>query len=134
MKEVRILTIDARGRIVIPQIIRKSIGITTNSQLMMVSDSETKEIKITPIAFTEGDKHFKYRITMKDEAGSLAKIAKAFGDNGISLVYGEAVIVEKGKTAIWTVIGGHGDLGPEELEALLLGDGDALKVEIIPLE
>jgi len=71
---------------------------------------------------------------MKDEAGSLAKIAKAFGDNGISLVYGEAVIVEKGKTAIWTVVGGHGDLGPEELEALLLGDGDALKVEIIPLE
>ena len=59
MKEVRILTIDNRGRIVIPQIIRKSLGITTNSQLMLVSDSETKEIKVTPVGLDKERKPIK---------------------------------------------------------------------------
>ena len=105
MKEVRILTIDNRGRIVIPMIVRRSLGLKDNMQLMLVADSELKEIKITPIGIEGEGKYFKYRITMKDEAGALAKIATTFGNYGISLIHGESVILEKGKTVIWTVIG-----------------------------
>ncbi|MCK4380558.1 MAG: AbrB/MazE/SpoVT family DNA-binding domain-containing protein, partial [Candidatus Lokiarchaeota archaeon] len=39
MKEVRILTIDNRGRIVIPMMVRRSLGLKDNSQLMLVADS-----------------------------------------------------------------------------------------------
>ena len=56
MKEVKILTIDERGRIVIPQIVRKSLGITTNSQLMMISDSEIKEVKGDPMPVGIGER------------------------------------------------------------------------------
>lgn len=112
MKEVRILSIDERGRIVVPQIIRKSLGLITNAQLMLIADSESKEMKIIPIGLSDEYKPLKFKITIKDEAGSLGKIATAFGNHGISLVYGEAVIVEKGKTAIWTVIGPQ----PKELD------------------
>ncbi|MFX0178332.1 MAG: hypothetical protein ACFE85_19130, partial [Candidatus Hodarchaeota archaeon] len=83
MKEVKVLTIDDRGRIVIPQIIRKSLGLTTNSQLMMVSDSETKEIKITPIGLADERNPIKLRITMKDIPGALAKLATTFGEHGL---------------------------------------------------
>ncbi|MFX1238134.1 MAG: hypothetical protein ACFFAS_05200 [Promethearchaeota archaeon] len=135
MKEVRILTLDTRGRIVIPQIIRRSLGITTNSQLMMVADSETKEIKITPVGLDDKSQYFKYRITMKDEAGALAKIATTFGKLGISLVFGESVIVEKDKAAIWTVIGPKpSQMSLEGVEDALRDEGDALKIEITPLE
>lgn len=133
MKEVRILSIDDRGRIVIPKIIRKSLGLQTNSQLMLIADSETKEIKISPVGLT--GESFKFRITMFDQAGALGKIATTFGKHGISLVYGESTVIEKNKTALWTVIGPKPkEIDPEELIKILKDEGDALDVEIIPLE
>jgi len=133
MKEVKILTIDNRGRIVIPQIVRKSLGLTTNSQLMMVSDSETEEIKITPVGLAEDRNPIKLRITMKDIPGALAKLASTFGDQGLSMMYSEAVIVEKDKIAVWTVIS-EGPHDIKELEDILIKKGDAVKVEVLPLE
>jgi bifunctional DNA-binding transcriptional regulator/antitoxin component of YhaV-PrlF toxin-antitoxin module len=135
MKDVKIISIDNRGRIVLPLVTRKNLGITTNSQLMLVSDSETKEIRITPVGISKEDKPIKFRITMSDEPGSLAKIATIFGDLGISLMYGESVIVEKSKTAIWTVIGPTPDhISLEELKDSLEKNGKAVSVEIIPIE
>ena len=133
MKETRILTIDNRGRIVIPQIIRKTLGISENSQLLVIADSDTKEIKITPVGL-RGDS-IKFRITMNDQPGSLAKIATVFGNHGISLVYGESTTIEKGKKALWTVIGPKPeDLDHEEFKKILMNEGDAVEVEIIPIE
>lgn len=133
MKEARILSIDDRGRIVIPYTIRKSLGITSKSQLMMTSDSERKEIKISPVGI--GKNLLKFQITMRDEPGSLAKIATVFGNHGISLVYGESVILEKDKTALWTVIGPSSDkYSFEELKEIILEEGGAINVEILPIE
>ncbi len=134
MKEVKILTIDERGRIVIPQIVRKSLGITTNSQLMMISDSETKEIKITPVGLRSESGLVKLRITMGDVPGALAKLATTFGDLQLSMMYSEAVIVEKNKTAVWTVISESPSFPIGELEKILKDQGEALKVEFLPLE
>ncbi|MHA1542593.1 MAG: hypothetical protein ACTSQH_06430 [Candidatus Hodarchaeales archaeon] len=134
MKEVKILTIDERGRIVIPQIVRKSLGITTNSQLMMISDSEIKEIKITPIGLRDESNLIKLRITMGDSPGALAKLATTFGDLKISMMYSEAVIVEKDKTAIWTVISESPNFSLEQLEKVLIDKGEALRVEFLSLE
>jgi len=134
MKEVKILTIDERGRIVIPQIVRKSLGITTNSQLMMISDSEAKEIKITPIGLRSESNLIKLRITMGDTPGALAKLATTFGDLKLSMMYSEAVIVEKDKTAVWTVISESPSFPIEELEKILKEKGEALKIEVLPLE
>ena len=134
MKEVKILTIDERGRIVIPQIVRKSLGITTNSQLMMISDSEAKEIKITPVGLRSESDLIKLRITMGDSPGALAKLATTFGDLKLSMMYSEAVIVEKDKTAVWTVISESPSFPIEELNIILKEKGKALKVEILPLE
>ena len=134
MKEVKILTIDERGRIVIPQIVRKSLGITTNSQLMMISDSEIKEIKITPIGLRNGSNLIKLRITMGDTPGALAKLATTFGDLKLSMMYSEAVIVEKDKTAVWTVISESPNFSLEELEKVLKDKGKALRVEFLSLE
>jgi bifunctional DNA-binding transcriptional regulator/antitoxin component of YhaV-PrlF toxin-antitoxin module len=135
MKDVKIITIDNRGRIVLPLVTRKSLGISTDSQLMLVSDSETKEIRITPVGITKDEKPIKFKITISDEPGSLAKIATVFGDLGISLMYGESVILEKSKTAIWTVISPtptHITL--DELRESLTKSGGAVNIEIIPFD
>ena len=102
---------------------------------MLVSDSETKEIRITPVGITKDEKPIKFRITMSDEPGSLAKIASTFGDLGISLMYGESVIVEKSKTAIWTVISPTPKhISLEELREGLMKNGKAVNVDIIPFD
>ncbi|MFX0041956.1 MAG: ACT domain-containing protein [Candidatus Hodarchaeota archaeon] len=135
MKDVKIITIDNRGRIVIPLVTRKSLGLTTNTQLMLVSDSETKEIKITPVGISAEEKPIKFRITMEDIPGALAKIATTFGELGISLIYGESAIIEKDKTAIWSVISPRPTgITLEELREKLIESGEALNVEILPLD
>ena len=135
MKDVKIISIDNRGRIVLPLVTRKNLGLTTDSQLMLVSDSEIKEIRITPVGITKDEKPIKFRITMNDEPGSLAKIATIFGNLEISLMYGESVIIEKSKTAIWTVISPTPkNISLEEVRDSLKKEGKALNVEIIPFD
>ena len=135
MKDVKIISIDNRGRIVLPLVTRKNLGITTDSQLMLVSDSETKEIRITPVGISKEDRPIKFRITMLDEPGSLAKIATIFGDFGISLMWGESIIIEKSKTAIWTVLSPTPkNIDMEDLRETLVKNGKAINVDILPFE
>ncbi|MBY9017833.1 MAG: hypothetical protein KGD66_03275 [Candidatus Lokiarchaeota archaeon] len=133
MRIKKIISIDERGRIVIPKEARNALGITTNSQLMMISDSEAKEIRITPIGLSGDKVPIKLRITMEDIPGALAKLATLFGKLELSMMYSEAVIIEKDKTAIWTVISESPD-NLEDLKEELINQGGAIKVEILPLE
>ena len=133
MKDVKIITIDNRGRIVLPLVTRKSLGITTNSQLMLVSDSETKEIRITPIGLRDESNLVKLKIVMKDVHGALAKLLDIFAQEGLSLVYSEAVIVEKDKTAVLTAIS-ESPSNANQLKNILIEKGEAIEVEFSPLD
>lgn len=133
MKDVKIITIDNRGRIVLPLVTRKNLGLTTNSQLMLVSDSEKKEIRITPIGLKSEGNLVKLRVIMKDIPGALAKILDIFAEEEISLVYSEAVIVEKDKTAVWTAIS-ESSKDMDKLKDILTEKGEALEVTFSPLD
>ena len=133
MKDVKIITIDNRGRIVLPLVTRKNLGLTTNSQLMLVSDSETKEIRITPIGLRDESNLVKVKVVMKDVPGALAKLLDIFAQESISLVYSEAVIVEKGKSAVWSAISENPN-DVDRLKEILMEKGDALEVEFSPLD
>jgi len=134
MKEVKILSMDNRGRILIPQSLRNIIGISTDLKLMVVADSELKEIRITAIGLVEAEKLLKLKIIMEDIVGALGKIASTLGDLGISIVYSEGAILEKDKTAIYTAIIKNPDYNLEELKKILIKRGSALNVDITPLE
>ena len=132
IKETEILKLDRRGRIVIPRIMRKSLGLTENTQLMAISDSEAKEIRIIPLQLTDNKSYIKIQIYIKDEPGSLAKIANAFGALDISLVYGESIIIKKGVEAEWTVIApAPSSITLEDLKKYLIDQGGAIRVNIL---
>ena len=130
-KETEILKIDSRGRIVIPRTMRKSLGLKENSQIMMISDSDAKEIKIIPLPFSEEKSFIRLRIYIEDKAGALAKIAAIFGELGISLLYGEAVVIKKGVEAEWNVLAPVTDMPLEQLKSELREKGGAIRVEIM---
>jgi len=133
IKDVKIIIIDNRGRIVLPKVTRKNLGLTTNSQLMLVSDSETKEIRITPIGLRNESSLIKVKVVMKDIPGALAKLLDIFAEEGIGLVYSEAVIVEKDKTAVWTAISENPN-NIDRLKNILKEKGEALDVGFSPLD
>ncbi len=133
LKEVKIVSLDDRGRVVIPKLIRKNLGLTEDTQLMLLADADSKKITITPVGLDKNQKPIKLKITIKDAPGSLAQIAKAFGDLGISLMYGESAILERDKTAMWTVISPKPDIPFGKLKEKLLTEGNAIEVDIIPL-
>ncbi|MFW9987638.1 MAG: hypothetical protein ACFFC3_03200 [Candidatus Odinarchaeota archaeon] len=133
MKDVKIITIDNRGRIVLPLVTRKNLGITTNSQLMLVSDSETKEIRITPIGLRDESNLIHLKIVMKDIPGALAKLLDIFGEEGLNLIYTETVIIEKDVKAVLTAIS-ESPIDINQLKNILTEKGEALEVEFQPLD
>jgi AbrB family looped-hinge helix DNA binding protein len=130
-KETEILKIDSRGRIVIPRTMRKSLGLKENSQIMLISDSEAKEIKIIPLPFSEEKAFIRLKISIDDKPGSLGRIASEFGVLGISLLYGETVVIKKGIEAEWNVLAPVVDMPVEELKKALMERGGAKRVEIV---
>ena len=114
-----ILSLDARGRIVIPKNIRKLLDLDDHSQLMLEADSERKEMRLIP--FYDVTKTVQMRIIMDDIPGSLAAIAKIFGDLKINLLYGTSRIIQRGKLAEWSVVAPFpGTISLEELRAKIL--------------
>jgi hypothetical protein len=100
---------------------------------MLVSDSETKEIRITPIGLKSEGNLIKIRVIMKDVPGALAKILDIFAEEEISLVYSEAVIIEKDKTAVWNAISESPE-NAEKLRSILTEKGEVLEVQFSPLD
>ncbi len=114
-----ILSLDARGRIVIPKNIRKLLDLDDHSQLMLEADSERKEMRLIP--FYDVTKTVQMRIILDDIPGSLAAIAKIFGDLNLNLLYGNSRIIKRGKAAEWTVISPlPNNITLEELRAKIL--------------
>jgi AbrB family looped-hinge helix DNA binding protein len=133
LKETEILKIDARGRIVIPRGMRRSLGLKENSFIMLISDPDNNEIKIVPLTFSENQSFIKLKILIPDKAGALGLIANVFGELGLSLVYGQTVVIKKGVDAEWSVISPVPEnITVEELTKVLMEKGEAIKVTIEP--
>ena len=134
MKEVKILTMDNRGRILLPQSLRKILGISPESKLIATVDSELKEMKISQIASDEAQRLLKIKITMQDVPGALGKIAATIGDLGISIIYSEGTVLEKAKSATYTAIVQNTDYKFDDIKNALITKGSAIDVKLLPLE
>ena len=99
LKETEILKIDSRGRIVIPRSMRKALGLKENSYIMLISDSEENELRIIPLPFSEDQTFMRIKVIIPDTPGALSQVSKVFGELGLSLLYGQTVVIKKGQTA-----------------------------------
>ena len=130
MKETEILKIDSRGRIVIPRSMRKALGLKENSHIMLISDSEENELRIIPLPFSEDQTFMRIKVIIPDTPGALSQVSKVFGELGLSLLYGQTVVIKKGKTAEWSVISPIPEMPVDDFEKVLIEKGGAKSVVI----
>ena len=131
MKETEILRIDERGRLLIPIVMRKSLGLVENSNLLAVCDLENGEIRLTSLQFSDQQNLIKIKILMEDKPGALAQLAKAFAEKQISLVHDESIILKKGLYAEWIVTIPIPSITIEELIAHLKSTGYARDITVL---
>lgn len=130
MKESEVLRIDSRGRIVIPRSMRRSLGLKENSHVMLIANPDENELRMIPLPFTEEGAYMRVRIIMADEPGALGNVAQVFGDLGLSLLFGQEVVIKKGAEAEWTVFTPVPDMSMDDFKQQIIEKGGAKRVII----
>jgi len=100
MKNSNIISVDSKGRILIPKHIRKILKIENGTEVVIVPE-DNNQLKILPLI---KEKTAELRFIISDLPGSLAKIAEVLSDYGINIIMSESKIIEKNKLAEWNVI------------------------------
>jgi AbrB family looped-hinge helix DNA binding protein len=130
MKQSEVLKIDSRGRIVIPRSMRDSLGLKANSHIMLISNPDQNELRMIPLPFTEEKNFLRLRIIIPDKPGALSQCANVFGKLGLSLLFGQEVILRKNFEAEWTVVCPVPEISMEDFKEKLINEGGAKKIII----
>jgi len=121
VKLSEVAKIDSKGRITIPLIMRESLGLFEGMNVLLIADTESREIVLTPI-FPLSAKLLELKIELKDEPGALAKVATKFADLGIDMVADRCAAVKRGETAECLII--------VDISRSRINDVDRLKLEL----
>ncbi len=98
-----IVRLDTRGRLVIPNEFRETLGLKEGDEVLISLDTKTDTLAISPI-YEEPTRLIKMEIEFGDMPGCLAKIAKKIADMKIDLVMTESKSSQRGRKARWDII------------------------------
>ena len=125
MRITEIVRVDSKGRITIPMVVREMLGIVEGMHMVLLADSEKKEILIVPVLPPKA-KLVEIRIEMVDKPGALAEVAERLAKLGVDLIISRCTTVKRGELAECTLIGDISNV-VESIESL------RQKVALIPI-
>jgi len=103
LKISEIAKIDSKGRITIPLIMRESLGLLEGMYVLLLADTESREIILTPVLPPSAEL-LELKVEIKDEPGALAKVATKLADLKIDMVTNRCATVKRGETAECLII------------------------------
>ncbi len=89
-----LVKVDSKGRITIPQTMRENLGIEPGMLVVLLADSEKKEILISPI-LTEGAKVIELNIDLKDEPGALARLIDKMAEYKVDIITNKCMSITR---------------------------------------
>jgi len=117
--------IDSKGRMVIPNSFRESLGIKTGENIVIELDKENERIILFPLE----RKVKKILIYLSDKPGSLAKAAEILRKNKVDLVFTESRSVKRKKEALWVVVADFSKTNLQKLKKELEKEKLILKIK-----
>lgn len=124
------VTVDPRGRILIPREFLDGLCIKENQNLYLLLDEDHKSIRITNF---EAHDIYEILITMNDKPGTVAWISTVLYEHHFNIIFIEAHSIATKKNALWRSVGtfkGKCDLS--QLKKELLKNG-ATSVSMVKL-
>ena len=118
--------IDSKGRMVIPNAFRESLGIKKGENIIIELDKENERIILFPIE----KKVKKMLIYLSDKPGSLTKTAETLSKNKVDLVYTESRSTKRGKEAVWTIVADFSKTNLQKLKKELEKEKLILKTKL----
>ena len=109
------IKVDSKGRIIIPNAFRETLGIKFGENIEAYMDKENERIILFPIEKKTG----KITICFSDKKGSLAKIANILSKNKVDFVYTSSRSTKRGKEAEWEIIADFSDVNMNKLKSNL---------------
>jgi AbrB family looped-hinge helix DNA binding protein len=126
-----IITLDTRGRLVIPNEFREALNLKEGDEVLISLDRSTDTLTINPV-YGKRKNLVKIELEFGDTPGCLAKIANKIADMKIDLIMTESKSSQRGKQARWDIVADISNCSHSinEIKQLILQSGFVDSVNI----
>lgn len=134
MRITDIVRIDSKGRVTIPAMIREALGLVEGMYLVIIGDSEAREIILSPI-IGAGEGLYEILVEFQDAPGAFASITDELAKHKIDQITTRCATIRRGDIAECTLVVdlSKATLGIEELKEILSGLPEVRMVSIKPI-
>lgn len=102
MKIKDIVKVDSKGRVTIPQAIREAFDIREGMNLLIIADTDEKEIVLSPVPSRA--KLVEIFVKIEDRPGVLASVSRTLADHGVDIVFIRCGVIKRGEVGECTII------------------------------
>ncbi len=134
MRITDIVRMDAKGRITVPALIRETLGINEGAYLVIIGDSDNKEIILTPI-MSSGQNVYEIAVEFQDVPGAFAAISEELAKHNADQVTTRCSTIRRGDIAECTMVVdmSNAKISIEELKEILNGLPEVRMVTVKPI-
>jgi AbrB family looped-hinge helix DNA binding protein len=100
MKNSNITKIDSKGRILIPNHIRKDMNVKEGTEIVLIPDTNG-QVRMFPLV---KEKTVKFKFMLSDLPGSLASIASILAEYKVNIIMSESKTLLRHNLAQWDII------------------------------
>ncbi len=120
MRITEVVRVDSKGRVTIPMIVRESLNIVEGMHLVMIADTDRREILLSPV-LAPSAKVYEVRIEIEDVPGAFAKVSGLLAENKVDQVTTHCASIKRGEIAECIVIAdlSNAAVSPDELREKL---------------
>ena len=103
MKIAEIVRVDSKGRITIPMVVREALDIVEGMNLILVADTEKREIIVSPLR-SDTQNLYELYLEIKDVPGALAKVSEKLAENNIDQITTQCTVLKRGELAECVIV------------------------------
>lgn len=103
MKITEVARVDSKGRVTIPMIIRESLNIVEGMHVVLIADTDKREVVLSPLIPPKAQVYEIY-LELEDQPGVLAKITSKLAEYNVDLITAHCTSIKRREVAECAII------------------------------